>query len=189
MGRLIGAPQPPGTARLSFPVRRASIERAHNVRPYTRFTEAFRLTGDGVLEVRWVLGGEPVRTPAPTGGLLEHPGGRRTARRVAAPYGDLRNNNNYRQVRRHLPHNEQRNHLQVSEASRSEAGRAAAAVYSRTKDGGTLASTICFARATAAASEARSKPTHQSTEAAPRLGVLRGTRIRAVPPCGGLKPA
>ncbi len=93
MGRLIGAPQPPGTARLSFPVRRASIERAHNVRPYTRFTEAFRLTGDGVLEVRWVLGGGPVRTPAPTGGLLEHPGGRRTARRVAAPYGDFRNNN------------------------------------------------------------------------------------------------
>ena len=93
MGRLIGAPQPPGTARLSFPVRRASIERAHNVRPYTRFTEAFRLTGDGVLEVRWVLGGGPVRTPAPTGGLLEHPGGRRAARRVAAPYGDLHNNN------------------------------------------------------------------------------------------------
>ena len=63
------------------------------MRPYTRFTEAFRLTGDGVLEVRWVSGGGPVRTPAPTGGLLEHPGGRRAARRVVAPYGDLHNNN------------------------------------------------------------------------------------------------
>ena len=133
---------------------RVSIERAHNVRPYTRYTEAFRLTGDGVLEVRWVLGGGPVRTPAPTGGLLEHPGGRRTVRRVAAPYGDLRNNNNYRQVRRHLPHNEQRSNHQAPGASRSEAGRAAADAYSLAKDGGTLASTICYARATAAASEA-----------------------------------
>jgi hypothetical protein len=186
MGRLIGAPQPPGTARLSFPVRRASIERAHNVRPYTRFTEAFRLTGDGVLEVRWVLGGEPVRTPAPTGGLLEHPGGRRTARRVAAPYGDLRNNNNYRQVRRHLPHNEQRNHLQVSEASRSEAGRAAAAVYSRTKDGGTLSGYLLLCEShrrrvrSCAVNPRTSLPRRRRS-----LGFLGGSESGLCPPAGG----
>ena len=35
----------------------------------------------------------------------------------------------------------------------------------------------------------RAKPTRRSTEGAPRPMVLRGERIRAVPPCGGLKPA
>ena len=46
--------------------------------------------------------------------------------------------NRYHQPRRPLPHTDQRNTPQVPEASRSEAGRAAAAAHSKSKDGGTL---------------------------------------------------
>jgi hypothetical protein len=79
----------------------------------------------------------------------------------------------------------QRSDLQVSGASRGEVGRAAAAVYHKAIDGGTLASTICYARATAAALGASRLGKHRSIEGAPRPGVLRGERIRAVPPQGG----
>ena len=53
------------------------------------------------------------------------------------------------------------------------------------KTGGRFQDTFIRARATAAALGVPRLDEHQSTKAASRPGVLRGERIRAVPPCGG----
>ena len=82
----------------------------------------------------------------------------------------------HRKVRRHLPHNEQRNHLQVPEASRSEGGRAVADAYSMAKDGGTLASTVLLSeshrrRVRSCAVNPRTSPPKQ-----PLAGLLKSTK-------------
>ena len=79
----------------------------------------------------------------------------------------------------------QRSSHQVSGASRGEGGRAAAAVYRKAKDGGTLSGYLYLCesnrrhRGTARLDESR------AIEGAARPMVLRGERIRAVPPQKG----
>ena len=81
----------------------------------------------------------------------------------------------------------QRSSHQVSGASRGEGGRAAAAVYRKAKDGGTLSGYLYLCesnrrhRGTARLDESR------AIEGAARPMVLRGERIRAVPPKRGAK--
>ena len=80
----------------------------------------------------------------------------------------------------------QRSAQQVPEASRSEAGRAAADVYSKAKDGGTLSRylPLCESyrrRVRSCAVRLRTSLPKQRRN----LGFLGGRRIRTVPPTGG----
>ncbi len=91
----------------------------------------------------------------------------------------------HQKARRPLLHNKQRNNHQVSGASRGEVGRAAAAVCHKAIDGGTLSGhlLLCesYRRRVGCAKVGRAPACRRSAH----LGVLRGERIRAVPPCGG----
>ena len=79
----------------------------------------------------------------------------------------------------------QRYPLQVPEASRGEAGRAAAAVYSKAKDGGTLSRHLLLSeshrrRVRSCAPNLRTSLPKKRRN----LGFLGGRRIRTVPPTG-----
>ena len=76
--------------------------------------------------------------------------------------------------------------LQVSEASRGEAGRAAADVYSKAKDGGTLSRHLPLSKSHRRRVRSCAVRLRTSLPKKRRnLGFLGGRRIRTVPPTGG----
>ena len=139
--------------------------------PCIRYTEAFRLTRDGapygagppdvVRENRW-------RGAQCATGRLQQSGPDRTCAQCVplvplpptpAAFAFLR----------------QRNKHQIPGASRSEAGRAAADAYIKSKDGGTLSRYHPLSKShRRRVRSTKLKIKHQSTEGALRLGVLRG---------------
>ena len=126
-----------------------------------------------------------MRTPAPTGGF-DGPSQCDRAGAHCAPLQPVYQH--HQQARRHLRHLRQRNNLQVSGASRGEAGKAAADAYSKVKDGGAISRYHPLSKShRRRVRSTKLKIKHQSTEGAPCLGVLRGQRIRAVPPLRGAK--
>ena len=79
----------------------------------------------------------------------------------------------------------QRSAQQVPEASRGEAGRAAADVYSKAKDGGTLSRYLPLSkshRRRVRSARVGRAPVYRRSAVA--LGFLGGRRIRTVPPTG-----
>ena len=126
--------------------------------------------------VYWECGGDqgdrPVRTPAPTGGF-DGPSQCDRAGAHCAPLQPVYQH--HQQARRHLRHLRQRNNLQVSGASRGEAGKAAADAYSKVKDGGAISRYHPLSKShRRRVRSTKLKIKHQSTEGAPCLGVLRG---------------
>ena len=82
----------------------------------------------------------------------------------------------------------QRSAQQVPEASRGEAGRAAAAVYSKAKDGGTLSRHLPLSKSHRRRVRSCAPNLRTSLPKKRRnLGFLGGRRVRAVPPDRGAK--
>ena len=91
-----------------------------------------------------------------------------------------------RKARRPLPHNEQRFNLQVPAASRSEAGRAAADVYSKAKDGGTLSRYLLLCESHRRRVRSTKPNLHTGLLKLRRvLGFLGGSESGLCPPAGG----
>ena len=113
-----------------------------------------------------------MRTPAPTGGF-DGPSQCDRAGAHCAPLQPVYQH--HQQARRHLRHLRQRNKHQIPGASRSEAGRAAADAYIKSKDGGTLSRYHPLSKShRRRVRSTKLKIKRQSTEGALRLGVLRG---------------
>ena len=151
---------------------------------------------DGLSGVRWASGDGPVRTPAPTGlghrtwfvktGVGAHSvrpsfigaaGVGRAGAQCAPLHVVYRH---YRKARRHLPQRASARTIkfrgQVGRRRQSGSG----CLQHGYRRGDALGIPSALREPPPPRPKRQAKTTHQSTEVAPRLGVLRGERMRAV---------
>ena len=176
-----------------------------HIRPCGRSVEPSRPTRDGAPRssrptngiAKHIMWAHTVRPSSPSAANVDragaqYPQGVRRIRkrqsrqrlRCVRPY--TRYTAHQRKARRPLPHNEQRFNLQVPAASRSEAGRAAADVYSKAKDGGTLSRYLLLCESHRRRVRSTKPNLHTGLLKLRRvLGFLGGSESGLCPPAGG----